>query len=122
MLPCVPHTGDAPTASLVVLSQLQVEALPVHPNRDSPDAIPGIQVALEGPEGSIIRGQGAPGEAERREEESAARVEHVESSRDDREGASHLAHLNARIATRSASTTARSPASGPAGGHRSSSL
>jgi hypothetical protein len=48
----------------------------MHPDGDVADAEPGVQPGAQGPERSVVRGQRTPGEAERRHEESAARVEH----------------------------------------------
>jgi hypothetical protein len=53
----------APTA-LVVPGQLEIEALARHPDGDVPDAGPGVQPGTERVEGTIVRGHGAPGEAE----------------------------------------------------------
>ena len=66
--------GGSPPA-LIVLSELQIVPLPVHPNRDSADAIPGIQVGPEGPECSVIRRHGTPGEAYGCPQELATLVE-----------------------------------------------
>src|SRR5262249_16341717 len=61
------HAGRVerrPPAALVVLRQLEVEALTVHPNSDVADAGPGVEPCVERPESPVIRGTGKPGEAE----------------------------------------------------------
>src|SRR5262249_20745402 len=73
--------GRAP-ASVVVLGQLEVEALAVHPHGDVADAGPGVEPGAERPQRSVVRAHRAPGEAERRKEESATLVEHVTGSPD----------------------------------------
>src|SRR5262249_18439386 len=65
-----------PPAAVVVLRQLQVEALAVHPGGDPADAGPRVEPRAQRPERAVVRGQRAPGEAERRPEELAALVEH----------------------------------------------
>jgi hypothetical protein len=67
--------GRAPPA-IVVLRQLQIVALAVHPDRDVADAGPRVEPGPERGERAVVRGHGAPGEAERRDEETAAFVEH----------------------------------------------
>lgn len=51
----------------------------VHADSDVPNPGPGVQSAAKGPEGSVIRGHRTHGEAKRRDEESAALVEHAYS-------------------------------------------
>ena len=48
----------------------------MHPDGDVADAGPGVEPDAQRPERSVVRGQRAPGEAERRHKESAALVEH----------------------------------------------
>jgi hypothetical protein len=48
----------------------------VHPDRDVADAGPGVEPGAQRVQRAVIRGHGAPGEAERRSEELAAWVEH----------------------------------------------
>jgi hypothetical protein len=64
-------------AAFVVLGQLEVEALAVHPDGDVPDAGPGVEPGAQGVERSIVRRHGAPGEADRSTKELAALVEHL---------------------------------------------
>jgi len=66
-----------PPAAVVVLRQLQVEALAVHAHGDVPDPRPRIEPGSEGVERAIVRAHRAPGKAERRHEEPAALVEHA---------------------------------------------
>jgi hypothetical protein len=66
-----------PPTSLIVLSQLQVVALAVHPDSDVSDTSPGVQPDAESLEGAVIRGHRASGEADNRTEELAALVEHA---------------------------------------------
>jgi len=61
---------------LVVLGELEIVALAVHPDRDSANPIPGIQVAPEGPEGTVIGGHGAASESDGCTEDLATWVEH----------------------------------------------
>jgi len=63
-------------AALIVLGQLEVEALTVHPHRDSADTIPGIQVTPKGPECTVIGRHREGGESDSRTKELAALVEH----------------------------------------------
>src|SRR4030095_14121572 len=51
--------GRAP-AALVVLSQLKVKALAVHPDGDVPDPGPRVEPGAERVEGAVVRGQGTP--------------------------------------------------------------
>jgi len=51
--------------------------LAMHPHGHPSDSGPRIQPRAEGVERTVIRGHGAPGEAERRHEKSAALVEHA---------------------------------------------
>ncbi len=62
-------------AALVVLSQLQIVTLAVHPDGDVSDPGPGVEPDPECPEGPVIRRPRDPREAERGEEESTASVE-----------------------------------------------
>jgi hypothetical protein len=51
------HPGRAkrrPPASLVVLSQLQIEALAVHPHRNAPNPSPRVQPGAENMDGSVL--------------------------------------------------------------------
>jgi len=63
-------------AALVVLRELEVEALVVHPAGDGADARPGVEPGAERPERPVIRRSGKPSEAECRSQELAALVEH----------------------------------------------
>ena len=63
-----------PPASFVVLGQLKIEALAVHPNNDVADASPGVQVGAKDMESPV--GVRKPGEAECCSQELAALVEH----------------------------------------------
>jgi len=63
--------------SLMVLRQLEVEALTVHARGDVADAGPGVEPGAHRPERAVVRGHREPGEAERRHEESAALVNHA---------------------------------------------
>src|SRR5262249_11005874 len=65
-----------PPAALVVLGQLEVVPLAVHPDGDVADAGPGVEPGAQRPEGPVVRGHRAPGEADCRPEELAALVEH----------------------------------------------
>ena len=62
-------------AALVVLRQLEIEALAVHPDCNVADADPGVEPGTEGVEGAVVGRRGA-GRADCRTEESAAVVEH----------------------------------------------
>jgi len=53
-------------AALVVLRQLEVEALAVHPHGDAADARPGVEPVLERRERAIVRRARQTGEADRR--------------------------------------------------------
>jgi hypothetical protein len=65
-----------PPASVIVLSQLEIVALAVHPYRYSSDACPRIQPCAKCPQGAVVGGHRAPGEANSRAPELAAWVEH----------------------------------------------
>jgi hypothetical protein len=65
-----------PPASVIVLSQLEIVALAVHPYRYSSDACPRIQPCAKCPQGAVVGGHRAPGEANSRAQELAAWVEH----------------------------------------------
>src|SRR5262245_43769643 len=67
--------GRAP-ASPVVLRQLQIEALAVHPDGYVADACPGVQPGAERPECAVIRGHGKSGEPHCCAQEVGALVEH----------------------------------------------
>jgi len=58
-----------PPASVVVLRQLEVEAVPVHPDDDVADAGPGVEPGAERVQCAIVREHRATREAERRCEE-----------------------------------------------------
>src|SRR5207244_4092598 len=58
-------------ALLVVARELKIEALARHADGDVSDPGPGIEPHAERVQRAIVRGHGAPGEAERRDEESA---------------------------------------------------
>ena len=55
---------------------LEIVALARHADGDSADAGPGVEPCAESVERAVVGGHRAPGEAERRYEESAALVEH----------------------------------------------
>jgi hypothetical protein len=57
--------------------ELEIVALAGHPNRNLSDAGPRVQPCAESPESAVIRGHGAPGEAERCHEEWPALISHV---------------------------------------------
>jgi hypothetical protein len=59
---------------VIVLSQLRVVALAMHPHGHPSDASPRVHPSAEGVEGTVIGGHGAGGEAEDCREESAARI------------------------------------------------
>src|SRR5215471_19338818 len=59
------------------MGQLEIEALAVHAHGDVADAGPGVEPGPERVQRAIVRGHRAPGEAERRYEESAALVDHA---------------------------------------------
>jgi len=67
--------GRSPPA-LVVLSQLEVEALPVHPDGDVTDAAPGVEPDSERVEGAAVERVREPSEPECCPQELAALVEH----------------------------------------------
>src|SRR2546428_4673524 len=66
-------------ALLVILSQLQIEALPVHPHRDVPNPGP----RAESVECTVVGGHGAPGESDSCPEELTVLVEHWSAPRFD---------------------------------------
>jgi hypothetical protein len=68
--------GRAP-AALVVLGQLEVEALVVHAHGDVADAGPGVEQGAEGVESAVVRRHRAPGEAKRCHQQLATLVEHA---------------------------------------------
>ena len=73
------HPGrveSGPPASVIVLSQLQVVALAMHPHRDMSNPGPRVQPRAESAERAVIRGHGTLGEADSHTEELAAWVEH----------------------------------------------
>ena len=65
-----------PPASLIVLGQLEIKALVVHPEGDVADAGPGVQPGAQHVERAVVRRSGEPGEAEGGSQESAPLVEH----------------------------------------------
>src|SRR5438445_4200816 len=65
-----------PPPTLVILSQLQIVALAMHPHCDMPDPGPRVEPGPERVERAIVRGHGAPGEAECRDEEPSTLIEH----------------------------------------------
>src|SRR4030095_7790469 len=67
--------GRAP-AAVVVLRQLQVVALAVHPDGDVPDPGPGVEPGPQRPERAVVGGQRVAGEADSRTQELAALVAH----------------------------------------------
>ena len=66
-------------AALVVLRQLQIEALAVQPDDDMADARPGVEPLPQRPQRAVIRGPRKAGEAEGCSQKLAAWVEHVYS-------------------------------------------
>src|SRR4029453_12020842 len=68
--------GRAP-AALVVLSQLEVKALAVHPDRDPPDTGPGVEPGPQRPESTVVGWVRKPGEAECCSQDPPAGVEHA---------------------------------------------
>jgi len=66
-----------PPSALVVLSQLQIKALAVHPSGNVADAGPGIEPRSQSMERRMARGHRASGEANCGSEELAALVEHA---------------------------------------------
>src|SRR5262245_23524032 len=74
------HAGRVegrPPAFLVVPRELEIVALAGHADGDVADAGPRIEPCAQSPEGAVVRGHCASGEAERRHQESTARVEHA---------------------------------------------
>src|SRR4029453_17341551 len=67
--------GGSP-AVLVAARELKVVALMRHPDRDPADAGPGAEPRPKRVQRAVVREHRAPGEAERRYEESAALVQH----------------------------------------------
>jgi hypothetical protein len=63
-------------AALVILGELKVEALSVHPDGYVADARPGAEPLAQRPQRAVIRRQGAPGEAESCTQKLATLVEH----------------------------------------------
>src|SRR5262249_18344233 len=63
-------------AALVVVRQLQVEALAVHPHGHVADAGPGVEPGAQRPERAVVGRHGAGGESDCRPEQLAALVEH----------------------------------------------
>ncbi len=63
--------GRSP-ASVIILSQLQVVALAVHPHGDVPNPGPRLHPRAESMKGAVVGGHRAPGEAQRRYEERPA--------------------------------------------------
>jgi hypothetical protein len=64
-------------ATLIVLSQLQIIALTVYPHGDVPNPGPRVQPGAKGMERAVVRGHGAPGEADSSTQEPSALVEHA---------------------------------------------
>src|SRR5690348_9874608 len=73
--------GRSP-AALVILRELEIVALTVHPHRDMANPSPRVEPGAKGPERPIIRGHGAPGEADSSTEELAVLVKHATRSPD----------------------------------------
>src|SRR5437870_9347302 len=61
-IPC--HVERGPPATLVILSQLKVEALAVHPHSDVSNPSPRVQPRAERVEGAVVGGQRESGEPE----------------------------------------------------------
>ena len=68
--------GSSPTP-VIVLSQLWVVSLPVHPHGHMPDARPRVEPGAQGPECAVLGGHRAPGEADYCVEGPGAWVGHV---------------------------------------------
>src|SRR5262249_27572597 len=64
-------------AALVVLRQLEIETLTVHPHGDVADAGPGIEPGAQRVQRAVVREHRAAGKADRRHEEPTALVEHA---------------------------------------------
>jgi hypothetical protein len=71
------HGQLRPPARVVLLSQLQVVALAVHPHGDVADACSRVEPGPQRPERVIVVGQRVPGETECCSQELAALVEHA---------------------------------------------
>src|SRR5262245_5596385 len=59
-----PSCKRSPAIPLVVLPQLEIKALAMHPNGYVADAGPGVEPCAERPGSAVIRGARKPGEAE----------------------------------------------------------
>jgi hypothetical protein len=70
-----PHPFSPP-ATLVIPGELQIVALMRHADGNVSDAGPGVEPGTQRPEGSVVRGHRAPGEADSRTQELAGLVEH----------------------------------------------
>src|SRR5262249_14005085 len=68
-----------PPPAFVVLGQLKVVALAVHPGSHAPDACPGVDPRAERPDSTVIRWPLKAGEPERCSQKPAALVEHAYS-------------------------------------------
>ncbi len=66
-----------PPSLLVIPRELKVVALARHADGDVPDTGPGVQPGAQRVERTVVRGHGAPGEADSRTEELGALVEHA---------------------------------------------
>ena len=91
-------------ASVVVLRELKIVALAVHPHSDVADAGPGVEPGAERPEHAVVGGQRAAREPDRRHEERAALVGHGLRSIDRHDDL--VSHRSGRI-RKSATTRSR---------------
>ncbi len=66
-----------PPAPVVILSQLEIVPLPMHPHRDVTNPGPRVQPRAEGVQRSVIRGHRERGKSDGSTQESSALVEHI---------------------------------------------
>ena len=76
-----------PPAAFVVAGELEIVALPRHPNREPSDTGPRVEPRAESPEGAVIGWARESGEAEGCPEELAALVDSGQQLRWNREPA-----------------------------------
>ena len=72
-----PRVERRAPAALVVLGQLEIEALACIPTTTWPDAGPGVEPGTQRPERAVVRQHRAPSESHCRTEELAALVGHA---------------------------------------------
>src|SRR5262249_46901868 len=70
------RVARGPPPALVVLGQLKVVALAVHPSGHAPDTSPRVEPGPERPESVVVRGTWEPSEPDCCSRELAALVEH----------------------------------------------